>query len=231
MGARDAWVAFSLMTAALVTAVALYLISSGEDAYQITAFAIILISIYLYIVYKRYHIELVTEGDVRLFTDPDDLRILTEIYGLGSSDKHYINRQRLLDFSRKNKGTSFVWVAPLIVGLVGGVFSKEVPEPVEEPTAAALMKRLLSEKPSESSLSGPLLWGSSRSKERLTTLRSCPVCESPQGTDAKPVCAECGADLEFYSVLAESRVGRRLIQRKTSGKRRLRYSVPTMPEQ
>jgi len=229
MKAEQAWGAFSLVFVLGTVAVAATLVSLGHDPYQIGAFAVIAIMVYLYVMYKRYHIELVTEGDIALFTDPDDLRILCEIYGLGGSGKTIVDRQRLKDFVRAHPGRSFVWVAPKPVRSVGSALAIPPPEPEEELTVPVLVKKLLADKPSETSLRGPLVGGLRRSSERLASLDQCPVCESSLKRP-KGVCPECGADLEFYSVLADSRLGRRLLSEKTDArKRKLKYSVASMP--
>jgi|GEM_PF-2530112 len=225
MRAEQAWGAFTLVFVLGTIAVAATLVSLGHDSYQIGAFAVIAIMVYLYVMYKRYHIELVTEGDIALFTDPDDLRILCEIYGLGGSGRAYIDRQRLKDFVRAHPERSFVWVAPKSVRTVGSALAIPAPGQQEELTVPGLVKRLLSDTPSESSMRGPLIGGAKRSSERLASIGECPVCESAL---EKPhsVCPECGADLEFYVVLADSRLGRRLISEKTvERKRKLRYTV------
>ena len=225
MRAEQAWGAFTLVFALGTIAVAAVLVSLGHDPYQIGAFAIIAIMVYLYVMYKRYHIELVTEGDIALFSDPDDLRILCEIYGLGGSGRAYIDRQRLKDFVRAHPERSFGWVAPRPVRSVGSALAIPSPEPEEELTVPRLVKKLLSDTPSESSMKGPLIGGARRSSERLAAMGECPVCESTL-EKTRSVCPECGADLEFYSVLADSRLGRRLISEKTGArKRKLRYTA------
>lgn len=232
MKAEQAWAAFSLVFVLGAVAVAATLVSLGYDPYQIGAFAAIAIMVYLYVVYKRYHIELVTEGDITLFADPDDLRILCEIYGLGGTGRALVDRQRLKDFVRKHPERSFVWVAPRSVRSVGSALAMPPPAPEEELTVPVLVKKLLASKPSETSLKGPLLGGVKRSSDRLAGLKECPVCEAALGRKTKAVCLECGADLEFYSVLADSKLGKRLLSEKTGArKRKLRYSVESMPGQ
>lgn len=231
MRAEQAWGAFTLVFVLGTAAVAATLVSLGHDPYQIGAFAAIAIMVYLYVMYKRYHIELVTEGDITLFSDPDDLRILCEIYGLGGSGRPIVDRQRLKNFVRAHPEGSFVWVAPRSVRSVGSALAIPPPEPEEVLTVPVLMKKLMANRPSEISLKGPLVGGRKRSSERLAALAECPVCESvlrrPKG-----VCPECGADLEFYSVLADSRLGRRLLSEKTEArKRKLRYTEEQMPGQ
>lgn len=219
MRAEQAWGAFSVVFALGTSCVAAALVSLGQDPYQVGAFAAVAVMVYLYVVYKRYHIELVTEGDIALFSDPEDLRILCHIYGLGGTGRPLVDRQRLRNFVRQHPGRSFVWVAPRPVASLGSALSLPTPEAPREPTAPELMMRLLSEGPSEASLRGPLVGGADRSQERLEGIRECPVCESSsEGADV--VCPECGADLEFYAALSDSKVGRRLLSEKAGARRR-----------
>ncbi len=231
MDAKQAWGAFSLILALAVVTVATMLISTGRDPYQITAFAAIVLMVYSYILYKRYHIEMVTEGDVQLFSDEDDLRILCEIYGLGDSGRAYINRQRLRNFARENKHTDFVWIAPRFVHSFSSALEVEFPvEEEKELSVPELIKRLVSDAPSKEQQTNPLMWGTTRDSKRLSVIDSCPVCEA-KVRGSMGTCRECGADLEFYAVLAGSKLGRRLLSAKVeAGKRKLRYSVATLQE-
>lgn len=223
MRVEQAWGAFSLVFALAVIAVTATFYSLGHDPYLVGAVAAVVTMVYLYILYKRYHIELVTEGDIALFRDPDDLRILCEIYGLGSTGKAAADRMRLRDFVRAHPDRAFVWVAPKPVRSIGSALAMPLPPVEEEMTVPAMMKMLLSDRPSEASLTGPLVGGRRRSSARLASMRGCPVCDAPLGR-SQAICLRCGADLEFYSVLAESRVGRKLLSAKTEArKRKLRY--------
>ena len=75
-----------------------------------------------------------------------------------------------------------------------------------------------------------LFGGKPRSPERLKRLRACPICDNRVGKSGG-ICGECGADLEFYSALSESKVGKRLISEKADGvRRKLRYDVPLLGE-
>jgi len=228
MKAEQAWAAFSLVFVLGTAAVGATLVSLGHDPYQVGSFAAIAVMVYLYVLYKRYHIELVTEGDVAMFNDPDDLRILCEIYGLGGTGRPLVDRQRLKDFVRANPGRSFVWVAPRAVSSVGSALAVPPPEPESELTVRRLMQKLLADRPSESSLEGPLLWDAKRRSGKGGAIQECPVCETPV-KGVREVCPECGADLEFYSMLADSRLGRRLLSEKTvARKRKLRYAPGSM---
>jgi hypothetical protein len=91
-----------------------------------------------------------------------------------------------------------------------------------------MMKKLLSDRPSDASLTGSLVGGRERSGARLAEVTRCPVCDSPPGR-GQGICLRCGADLEFYSVLAESRLGRKILSAKSEARRRkLRYPGPDM---
>jgi hypothetical protein len=219
MRAEQAWATFSLIFALGAAGVASALVSLGHDPYMVGAFAAAAVCVYLYIVYKRYHIELVTEGDIALFSDPDDLRILCEIYGLGGTGRPLIDRQRLKNFVRAHPDGAFVWVAPRPVRSVGSALAVPEPEPEEELTVPALMKRLLSDRSAEKSLRGSLTWDSERPSSQREALKACPVCDSHLNGQ-RGVCPECGADLEFYAALADSRLGRRLLSEKTEARKR-----------
>ena len=219
MRAEQAWGAFTLVFVLGTLSVAAALVSLGFDPYQVGALATVAVMVYLYIVYKRYLIELVTERDIALFSDPEDLRILCDIYGLGSTGRPLVDRQRLRNFVRAHPGRSFVWVAPRSVRSLGSALSVPAPEAPREPTAPELMMRLLADTPSESSLKGPLVGGACRSSERLERITECPVCESSLEGSAD-VCPECGADLEFYAVLSDSKLGRLLLSEKTGARKR-----------
>ena len=227
MRAGEAWGAFTVLFVLALATVSAMLVASGEEAYFVVPFAAVVMSVYLYIVYKRYHVELVPEADLRLFDDPEDLRILCAIYGLGRDGKPPVLRHRLARLARANPDASFIWVAPKATQAVasalriGPAEEEELPEDLHE-----FVTRIISDKRPASAASRPLVWGRSRSKARLHSLSSCPVCSAPaERTDA--VCRECGADMEFYEVFSESKVGRRLVAEKArETRRKLRYPVP-----
>lgn len=208
-----------MLFALSTTFAAAALISLGLEPYQTGAFAVSAFAIYTYIVYKRYHIELVTEGDIALFTDPEDLEILCGIYGLGGTGRPMIDRQRLKDFVRRHPDTAFVWTAPRAVTSFASALALPEPEPEEEFTVPALMKKLMSEQPSEASLRGSLIWDADGHPGSYVDADVCPVCDADVdgGTGT---CPECGADLRFYSALADSRLGRRLLYEKTEARKR-----------
>jgi hypothetical protein len=229
--AKRAWEAATLVVTLSVLALSGVLLNWGVEYYKVLALNIIVFSCYLYVVYKRYHVEMVPEKDLALFDDPDDLRILCDIYGLSTSGGPIILKQRLKDFSRKNRESSFVWVAPRAVhslrsALEVNMAPEEPPRASDEPKKVSeLVMEMISVGPSRKAPSGMLVGGTSRSSARLATIGSCPVCESklPKGSAA---CPACGADLEFYAVLSESKLGKLLLAEKAEARRRkLRYPV------
>lgn len=219
MRAEQAWATLSMLFALSVFGAAAILFSLGYDPYQMGALAVCAFVIYLYVVYKRYHIELVTEGDIALFKDPEDLQILCDIYGLEGTGRPLIDRQRLKNFVRAHPHGAFVWTAPRAVRSVGSALSLPEPELEEELTVPTLMKKLVSDRPSESSLTGSLVWDMNGHSKAQAALGACPVCESVLRRQAE-ICPECGADLAFYSSLTYSRLGRRLLLEKTVARKR-----------
>lgn len=239
MGPGKAWGAFSLVYVLVVAAVCAAIPSLGFDWSISVAFAIVALMFYGYVVYKRYRVEVVPEGDIMLFDDPDDLRILCDIYGLETEGKEGALRERLVSFARANSDRSFVWVSPRAVHVFGAAFelgAEEREEPEARPTPPParqkealpdLVSRLLSEEGLPTEL-GALTGGKARSLARLSAMKACPLCDSklPKGAVA---CSECGADLEFYAVLGETAIGKRLISQKAVAERRkLRYPVPQL---
>lgn len=229
--AKRAWEAATLVVTLTVLAASGLLLNWGFEDYMVLAIDIVFFSIYLYVVYKRYHVEMVPERDLALFDDPDDLRILCDIYGLSTSGAPVILRQRLKEFSRQNRESSFVWVAPRAVHSLRSAFEVNVApdEPLRTPDepkkVSELVMEMVSSTPSRKAPSGMLVGGRPRSSARLAGISLCPVCESElqKGTI---LCPECGADLEFYAVLSESKLGKMLLAEKAEARRRkLRYPV------
>ena len=221
MGPKQAWIVFSFIALAADIVFALSALELGYDRFPVALVTGSIALIYTYVVYKRYHVEVVPETDIMQFDDVDDLRILSSIYGLDTQGTESDLRARLLRFARTNKDKAFVWVAPRSVISVGSA--------LEVPAASGTGMERPSNMPSKASAKG-LVGGRPRSPERLGNLKVCPICDhrlkKPGG-----VCSECGADLEFYSVLSESKVGKRLISEKAGGMRRkLRYDVPLLGE-
>jgi hypothetical protein len=219
MRSEQAWAITTMMLALTVFAVVAAMVSLGGDPYQVGALGVIAVVVYLYVVYKRYHIELVTQGDIALFSDPEDLKILCEIYSLGGTGRPLVDRQRLKNFVRAHPGRAFVWVAPRPVRSLGSALSVPEPEREEELTVHELVKKLTARRPSDASLRGSLVWDSVRRPGTEAAPAECPVCESR--LDGRvDTCPRCGADLAFYSALADSRLVRRLLSEKTSARKR-----------
>jgi hypothetical protein len=192
----------------------------------------------MYVIYKRYHVEIVPESDIMLFDSKEDLRILCRIYGLEPSGRRTELHQRLLEFSRTQRDHSFVWVAPKTVNSLASALELEVPPP-EQPAAAAPEApemeeatrpffKVVSDVPSDEALRSRLVGGKSRSTERLSSISACPVCDADVEGE-EPLCQTCGADLEFYAALSESRVGRRMVSAKAvASRRKLRYPLSSL---
>lgn len=221
MRAGEAWGAITVLFVSGIALVSAFFIASGEEIFFVLPFGVVAISSYLYVVYKRYRVELVTEGDVRLFDDPEDLKILCAIYGLPRTGNPNWLRHRLVRFSRENADSSFVWVAPKALRRIASGLEvttekeeEELPDRLHD-----LVVRMVSDSPGTDWSRRPLVWGMKRSRSRLSSIESCPICEADV-TGVTAVCTECGADLEFYEVLSESKVGRRLVAQRAV--RRLR---------
>jgi len=235
MSPGKAWGAFSLVYVLAVMAALAALLSLGLPWHVSVACGIMAFAFYGYVVYKRYRVEVVPEGDIMLFDDPDDLRILCEIYGLDARGDGKARRARLVAFSRANSDSAFVWVSPKAVHVLGsalqvGLAEERPPAPViiPEPEGVhGLVTRMVSDA-GRPTAPGTLTSGKARSSSRLSSLKACPVCDSPLRKGAVS-CRECGADLEFYAVLMETAIGKRLVSQKAVAERRkLRYPVPQL---
>jgi hypothetical protein len=214
MEPKRAWGAFSVILVIAVIVASVMLYDLGVDLLPVGAFAIVAPLVYFYILYKRYNIEVITENDVMLFDDPDDLGILCSIYGLDTAGEPGALRQRLVNFARTNKEKSFTWVAPKAVLSIGSAL--EAPASRKGRTSSKFAS------------AGPLIGGKARSGNRLASIDACPVCAA-KAPKKGTVCPDCGADLEFYTVLAESRVGKLVVSGKAgSVRRKLRYEVPPL---
>jgi len=232
MEPKQAWGAFSVVFVLVDALAGSVLVSLGYDLMPVAAIVGIVALIYFYILYKRYHVEVVPESDIMLFDDVDDLRILCRIYGLEEMGNEGVLRRRLVAFSKANSDTAFTWVAPKSVLSVGSSLSIE-----SGPGASGYERPLSATKLAEDMLTGAssgrertsiLPRGESRSTTRLGGIRECPVCGS-RTRRARSICPECGADLEFYAVLSESKVGQRIISTKASAvRRKLRYPMPPL---
>lgn len=208
---------FTLLFVLAVAVSSAFMVNEGEEPAFVLSIAVAVVAVYLYVVYKRYHVELVTEADVKLFDDPEDLEILCKIYGLPSTGSPNHLRHRLARLSRKYSDQTFVWVAPnfmkrLAAGLEIGP-EEDLPEPPED--ASELLVRMVSSESGAGRKARPLVWGDRRSSARLRRMTDCPVCEAPV-THRSLVCERCGADLEFYDALSGSKIGRMLVAEKAS---------------
>jgi Ca2+/Na+ antiporter len=204
-----------------VVLAAVVLIDLGISPIPTLLLAIVVVVVYLYVLYKRYNVEVVPEADLRLFDDVDDLRILSSIYGLDCTGGEADLRARLTVFVRAHKDKAFVWVAPGGVARLAAALevpTETIPKPVQPAPPKTLAERLVTE---------TLAQTAPRAKTRLA-MKKCPVCDAVT-KDREDICAECGADLNLYAVLAESKVGKRLASRKVVGARRkLRHRGPTL---
>lgn len=226
MNPKQAWRAFSLIILLVDIAIAAALVAIGYESTPVMFSAFVVILVFIYILYKRYHVEVVPESDIKLFDDIDDLRILSRIYGTDDRGDEETLRQRLIQFARANGDNAFTWVAPRSILALGSALelppsppAKAPTKPLElrEGTGAPIRRRVL-------------VGGKSRSPSRLAGIKACPVCDA-QVAKSEPICPECGADLEFYSVLSESKVGRRIVSRRSNAvRRKLRYTVPSLGE-
>lgn len=209
-----------------VLSVAVALISFGHEPIATLMFAGVTLVAYVYVLYKRYNVEVVPEQDIALFDDPEDLRILCRIYGLDGSGDIKALRKRLADFAKANRGRAFAWVAPRSVTSLGGAFRVEQPAT----RATATVPRMMAHASSEAMGRGALTGGRARSQRRLLEISRCPVCATPLRPQSA-ACSKCGADLEFYAVLSESKVGKRLVSAKSGAvRRKLRFEVPYLGE-
>jgi len=211
MSPKNAWMTFSMLVVlGVVIAMAAFL-EAGYPEMFVLGIGPVSVLVYFYVLYKRYNVEVVPESDIALFMDIDDLRILCGIYGISDGGSEEDLRGRLVAFSRANRSRPFTWVAPRLVRTVGEAL--EVPEPVGEEDAGTRPR--------------PLTGGRTRSDSRLKSIDLCPICDTKLPRRGN-VCDECGADLEFYVVLKESKVGRLLVSKKAVvARRKLRYKVPT----
>lgn len=203
MGPKQAWIAFSLLFVLADVVAMVALVDLGYSEMFVVSCGLLALLLYLYVIYKRYHVEVIKESDIKLFTEPGDLRILCGIYGLDRSGTEDDLRTRLMTFSKANRSRAFTWVAPRLVRSVTSAL--EIPEDA-----------IAEDRPFEGR---PLTGGYDRSDSRLSAIDACPVCGAKLLAKGR-TCGECGADLEFYEVLRESRVGRQLVSEKKRAVRR-----------
>jgi len=208
MEPRQAWGAFSIITILADAIVVAALLSYGFEPVLVGAIALIALLVYFYVVYKRYHVEVVPEEDIKKFEDPADLRILCTIYGLDPEGGETDIRNRLLDFARWNRDSAFIWIAPKAVQYFGAAL--EIPPPPRT-TSARTVKSLLRE--------------GEDSELDLSRINKCPICDSMTSKEDS-ICKVCGADLRFYTRLQDSKVGRLVLSHKSEEvRRKLRYEV------
>src|SRR4030042_1353657 len=119
MGPKQAWIVFSFIALAADIVFALSALELGYDRFPVALVTGSIALIYIYVVYKRYHVVVVPETDIMQFDDVDDLQILSNIYGLDTQGTERDLRARLLRFARTNKDKAFVWVAPRSIISVG----------------------------------------------------------------------------------------------------------------
>ncbi|UCE44667.1 MAG: hypothetical protein JSU93_04445 [Methanobacteriota archaeon] len=213
MRAQDAWRVFTILFILGLAVAASWMTNQGQNVALVAFMAVVSIAVYFYIIYKRYHVERLPESDLRLFDDPEDLRILCRIYGIPDTGSPTWLRHRLAQFIRQNESRSFVWVAPIFMKkLVSNLELSPNSEDYQEfpESQSELLERMVSSYPSAAAEGRPLVWGVRRSTSRRHAITSCPICD--EEVDRKSlVCDVCGADLEFYEVLSESKVGRKLV--------------------
>jgi len=189
------------------------MIDLGYEPVLVAAVALIALLVYFYVLYKRYHVEVVPENDIVQFQDPDDLRILCSIYGLETKGSEPELRKRLSAFANAQGDKAFVWVAPKTVQSLGSA--------LEIPQSSATVRA----EPARSLLGEP-----TGSSARALGIAKCPVCEARTPRKGS-TCSECGADLAFYIALGESKVGKRVLSEKAGEVRRKpRYQVPSLRE-
>ena len=215
MNARDVWATFTMLVVLAIAVVSAFVINRGQEPAIVVSMAVAAFAVYLYVLYKRYRVEMVPEDDLRLFTDPEDLAILCDIYGLPNTGSRSWLMHRLALLSRAYADQHFIWVAPRFMksiasSLVAGP-EGDLGEPPED--AVDLVARMVSGNGPGKVPARPLVWGKRRSSARLRSMSACPVCDSPV-THRSLVCEKCGADLEFYDALSESKIGRMLVAEK-----------------
>src|SRR4030065_727651 len=113
MTPKQAWGILSMLAAVSVATAAALLILTGLAILPTGLFGGVALLLYFYVIYKRYHVEVVPERDIVLFEDKEDLMILCDIYGLETVGSHRELRKRLIDFANAHANEAFTWVAPM----------------------------------------------------------------------------------------------------------------------
>lgn len=213
MEPKQAWGAFSIMVILADAVFVSAMIDLGYEPALVVAAALIALLVYFYVLYKRYHVEVVPENDIVQFQDPDDLRILCSIYGLETKGTELELRRRLVDFANSQGDRAFIWVAPRVVQSVGSAL--EIPQ---------------TQNTRHEGSAKSLLGGRGSTSARVLGISVCPVCNA-RAPRKGSICAECGADLKFYLALGESKVGKRVLSEKAvEVRRKPRYQVPSLRE-
>lgn len=217
MDPKQAWGVLGLFVVIIAIAACALLWNAGVDVAPVATIGVAVVITFGYIAYKRYNVEVIPEDDIMLFDDPDDLALLCGIYGLDHKGDEATLRSRLIEFVRRHRHEAFVWVAPKAVMSLGNALSFE--------RRAATPSVQVFAQPRPATLPG----GKQRSETRRKRIVSCPVCDA-KVPGKGGICGECGADLEFYVVLSELKVGRLVLSGKRAGavRRKLRYEVPTL---
>ena len=213
-----------MLAAVSVATAAALLILTGLAILPTGLFGGVALLLYFYVIYKRYHVEVVPERDVTLFEDKEDLKILCDIYGLETAGSHRELRKRLIDFAKAHESESFTWVAPRAVVSFGSTMTAQEPAPQPQ---GSVLDQLLKETDSEMMRTRGLVFGQPRTGSGTRSLKTCPICDA-RPPRSKTICPECGADLEFYASLSESKVGKRMVERKARAMRRLREEIPPL---
>ena len=223
MTPKQAWGIVSIIAILAAAMAVTLLVVAGSDVVLALLFGGAAVLVFFYVLYKRYHVEVVPERDVKLFTNREDLQILCEIYGLDSSGSLFDLRRRLVEFAKGHDDEAFTWVAPRGIISFGSTLVAEGPVPPPEPS---VLDQLLRETDEEMVRTRGLVYGSQRKIPRAKPLAACPICEAP-APKAGSICPECGADLLFYDSLSSSKVGKEIVRRKArSASRRLKQVAP-----
>lgn len=123
MDARQSWGVSGMFFLLADLAACAFLVSPGFDPLPVTIFGAVAILTFGYVVYKRYNVEVLSEEDILLFDEPDDLVLLCKTSGLDHRGDAEVLRQRLATFAQKHRHKAFVWIAPRAVRSLGQALS------------------------------------------------------------------------------------------------------------
>lgn len=210
MDARHSWGVLGMFFLLADLAACAFLVSSGFDPLPVTVFGAVAILMFGYVVYKRYNVEVLSEEDISLFDEPDDLVLLCKIYGLDHRGDAEVLRQRLATFVQEHRHEAFVWVAPRVVRSLGQVLSLGGAPKAHHDIGSGRCATLAD--------------GRQGARQARRTTTACPICGARTRSDDE-LCRECGADLDFYGALSELKVGRLILSGRKAGaiRRKLRY--------